>query len=97
MGAVVVGIGVRKKRIFPHASSLASIESLTLPLVQEIVLTADIGCAECQKKLANILSKMNDTESVVVNLLDKKVILTRRSQIPSRVSTIRRLFASPCR
>lgn len=33
MGAVVVGIGVRKKRIFPHASSLASIESLTLPLV----------------------------------------------------------------
>lgn len=27
--------------------------------VQEIVLTADIRCAECQKKLANILSKMN--------------------------------------
>uniref|UniRef100_A0A9I9D324 HMA domain-containing protein n=1 Tax=Cucumis melo TaxID=3656 RepID=A0A9I9D324_CUCME len=59
MAAVVVGIGVRKQRIFPHASSLASIESLSLPLVQEIVLTADIGCAECQKKLADILSKMN--------------------------------------
>ncbi|KAA0034544.1 hypothetical protein E5676_scaffold475G00880 [Cucumis melo var. makuwa] len=33
MAAVVVGIGVRKQRIFPHASSLASIESLSLPLV----------------------------------------------------------------
>ncbi|XP_038892707.1 uncharacterized protein LOC120081691 [Benincasa hispida] len=95
--AAAAGIGVRKKKIFPHASSLASIESLSLPLVQEIVLTADIGCAECQKKLANILSKMNDTESVVVNLLDKKVILTRRLQIPSRISTIKRLLGSPCR
>ncbi|CAK9316852.1 unnamed protein product [Citrullus colocynthis] len=93
----VAGIGVRKQKIFPRASSLASMESLSLPLVQEIVLTADIRCAECQKKLANILSKMNDTESVVVNLLDKKVILTRRLQVPSRVSTIKRLFGYSCR
>ncbi|XP_022968295.1 uncharacterized protein LOC111467567 isoform X2 [Cucurbita maxima] len=64
--------------------------------VQEIVFTADIGCAECQKKLANILSKMN--ESVVVNLLDKKVILTRKLQIPSsRVSTVKRLLGSSFR
>ncbi|XP_022945537.1 uncharacterized protein LOC111449743 isoform X1 [Cucurbita moschata] len=116
------GIGVRKLKIFPHASSLASVESLSLPLVsafslylrrfssspaeinalwsvilqvQEIVFAADIGCAECQKKLANILAKMNDTESVVVNLLDKKVILTRKLQIQtSRVSTIKRLLGS---
>ncbi|XP_022945538.1 uncharacterized protein LOC111449743 isoform X2 [Cucurbita moschata] len=114
------GIGVRKLKIFPHASSLASVESLSLPLVsafslylrrfssspaeinalwsvilqvQEIVFAADIGCAECQKKLANILAKMN--ESVVVNLLDKKVILTRKLQIQtSRVSTIKRLLGS---
>ncbi|XP_022968296.1 uncharacterized protein LOC111467567 isoform X3 [Cucurbita maxima] len=96
--AAAAGIGVRKLKIFPHASSLASIESLSLPLVQEIVFTADIGCAECQKKLANILSKMNDTESVVVNLLDKKVILTRKLQIPSsRVSTVKRLLGSSFR
>lgn len=29
----VAGIGVRKQKIFPHASSLASMESLSLPLV----------------------------------------------------------------
>ncbi|XP_022150612.1 uncharacterized protein LOC111018707 [Momordica charantia] len=97
-------IGVRKPRIFPHASSLASIESLSLPLVQEIVLTADIRCPECQNKLANILSKINDTESVVVNLLEKKVILTRRLQVPStcsnsssKVATIKRLLGSSFR
>ena len=36
--AAAAGIGVRKLKIFPHASSLASIESLSLPLVSAFSL-----------------------------------------------------------
>ncbi|GKV43959.1 hypothetical protein SLEP1_g51191 [Rubroshorea leprosula] len=39
-------------------ASLASVESLSMPLVQEIVLSADIRCAECQKRVADIMSRM---------------------------------------
>ncbi|XP_030485235.1 uncharacterized protein LOC115701558 isoform X1 [Cannabis sativa] len=86
-------IGITKKsseRLLVHGtSSLASIESLSLPLVQEIVLNADIGCSECQKRIAEIMSRMSETESVVVNVLDKKVTLTCRypmnvSKVPGR-------------
>ncbi|KAM7484542.1 hypothetical protein LguiA_000551 [Lonicera macranthoides] len=60
-------------------TTLASIESLTMPLVQEIVLLADYRCAMCQKRVADIISRMNgETESVVVSLLEKKVTLTHR-------------------
>ncbi|KAF8033102.1 hypothetical protein BT93_D1869 [Corymbia citriodora subsp. variegata] len=57
-------------------TSLASIESLTMPLMQEVVLSADIRCAECQKRVADVMSRMGETESVVVNMLEKKVILS---------------------
>ncbi|XP_062111163.1 uncharacterized protein LOC133822739 [Humulus lupulus] len=74
-------LGITKKsseRLLVHGTSLASVESLSLPLVQEIVLSADIGCSECQKRIAEIMSRMSETESVVVNVLDKKVTLTCR-------------------
>ncbi|PON59546.1 Heavy metal-associated domain containing protein [Parasponia andersonii] len=85
-------IGVRRKsseRLLVHGTSLASVESLSLPLVQEIVLSADIGCSECQKRIAEIMSRMSETESVVVNVLDKKVTLTCRypinvAKVPAR-------------
>ncbi|KAK8537493.1 hypothetical protein V6N12_043653 [Hibiscus sabdariffa] len=58
-------------------TSLASVESLSMPLVQEVVISADIGCSACQKKIADIISRMNaDTDSVLVNLLENKVTLT---------------------
>ncbi|KAI4381434.1 hypothetical protein MLD38_007504 [Melastoma candidum] len=57
-------------------TSLASIESLTMPPVQEVVLSADIRCAECQKRITDFMSRMNGTESVVVNVTEKKVILS---------------------
>ncbi|XP_030549288.1 uncharacterized protein LOC115754421 [Rhodamnia argentea] len=57
-------------------TSLASIESLTMPLMQEVVLSADIRCAECQKRVADVMSRMTETESVVVNVLEKKVTLS---------------------
>ncbi|KAG8475679.1 hypothetical protein CXB51_032400 [Gossypium anomalum] len=40
-------------------SSLASVESLSMPLVHEAVYSADIRCAECQMRIADIISRMN--------------------------------------
>ncbi|KAI5353094.1 PREDICTED: heavy metal-associated isoprenylated plant [Prunus dulcis] len=55
-------------------TSLASAESLSMPLFQEVVLSADIGCTECQERLADMMSKLGEIESVVVNALEKKVL-----------------------
>ncbi|KAJ6324481.1 hypothetical protein OIU76_011728 [Salix suchowensis] len=72
-------IGIKKsKNMLYSGTSLASAESLTVPLVQEVVLSADIRCAECQKRVADIMSRMNETESVSINVLEKKVTLTCR-------------------
>ncbi|XP_004497105.1 uncharacterized protein [Cicer arietinum] len=69
---------VSKSFIPLSGTSLASLESLSLPLVQEVVLSADMQCEECQKRVSDIITKMNETESIVVNVLEKKVILTFR-------------------
>ncbi|CAI0552491.1 unnamed protein product [Linum tenue] len=60
----------------PGISSLASIESLSMPLVQEVVISADIQCAQCQRRVAEAISRMSGTESVTVNLVEKQVTLT---------------------
>ncbi|KAK6931487.1 hypothetical protein RJ641_003280 [Dillenia turbinata] len=95
--AVVGATGFKKSKVIGlPRTSLAAFESLTVPLVQEVVLAADFQCAECQKRVADIMSKMGGTESVVVNVLEKTVTLTCKSpstiiQIPSKqVATIYR-------
>ncbi|GAU14848.1 hypothetical protein TSUD_50600, partial [Trifolium subterraneum] len=72
--------GIKVSESFPlSGTSLASLESLSLPLVQEVVLSADMQCESCQKRVSDIITKMNaETESIVVNVLEKKVILTFR-------------------
>ncbi|KAJ6899321.1 hypothetical protein NC652_025717 [Populus alba x Populus x berolinensis] len=80
-------IGIKKsKNMLYSGTSLASVESLTVPLVQVVVLSADIRCAECQRRVADIMSRMNETESVSINVLEKKVTLTCRYPVV-RVST----------
>ncbi|WOG88934.1 hypothetical protein DCAR_0208169 [Daucus carota subsp. sativus] len=92
--------------------TLASVESLTLPLVQEVVLLADFGCKGCQEKVATMMSRMNgETVSIEVSLSEKKVTLTciypRSVKDPTQVakihkspvsksSLIKRLFRSSC-
>ncbi|KAK7357807.1 hypothetical protein VNO80_17103 [Phaseolus coccineus] len=73
-------VGLEISNGFPLArTTLASMESLSLPVVQEVVLSADMQCEKCQKRVADIIAKMNaETESVVVNVLEKKVVLTFR-------------------
>lgn len=92
--------------LLPPQSSLAFLESLTMPLVQEVVISADIGCIECQKRISNVLSRFNaEMESVVVNLSEKKVIvtckylkvsatqiITSRRSVFSKVASIKRMF-----
>ncbi|XP_027153815.1 uncharacterized protein LOC113753775 [Coffea eugenioides] len=59
--------------------TLASIESLAIPVVQEVVFLADFRCAKCQQRVAEVMSKMNgETDSVVVSVLEKRVTVTCR-------------------
>ncbi|XP_020213722.1 uncharacterized protein LOC109797955 isoform X2 [Cajanus cajan] len=90
-------------KIFPLTrTTLASLESLSLPTVQEIVISADMQCEKCRKRVADIITKMNETESVEVNVLEKKVVLTFRlptigkviSQPLPKVAIIKRIFRS---
>ncbi|PSR91179.1 NADH-ubiquinone oxidoreductase [Actinidia chinensis var. chinensis] len=82
----IAGRNKRSKRLLLPRTSLASVESLTMPLIHEVVLLADFQCEECQKRVADIVSRMNgETESVVVSVLEKKVTLTCRSYTTSVV------------
>ncbi|XP_045819099.1 uncharacterized protein LOC123911673 [Trifolium pratense] len=74
--------GINNSKDFPLigiGTSLASMESLSMPLVQEVVLSADMQCEKCQKRVIDVITKMNvETESVEVDVLEKKVTLTFR-------------------
>ncbi|XP_043716897.1 uncharacterized protein LOC122664925 isoform X2 [Telopea speciosissima] len=76
-------LGIYKsKKLLLSRSSLASIESLSVPLIQEVVLSADLGCKNCQKRVAHAISLMDlTTDSMVVDILEKKVTLTCISSI----------------
>ncbi|XP_027362747.1 uncharacterized protein LOC113870351 [Abrus precatorius] len=82
-------VGIKNSKGFPLVgTSLASMESLSLPQVQEVVLSADMQCEKCQKRVTDIIAKMNvETESVMVNVLEKKVTLTFRLPTVSEVIT----------
>ncbi|CAJ1977556.1 unnamed protein product [Sphenostylis stenocarpa] len=100
-------VGLKISNRFPLTrTTLASMESLSLPVVQEVVLSADMQCEKCQKRVADIITKMNaGTESVVVNVMEKKVVLTFRlttigkvisqqiTPLP-KVAIIKRIFRS---
>ncbi|KAL3824078.1 hypothetical protein ACJIZ3_020107 [Penstemon smallii] len=94
---------------YPPRTTLAAIESLAMPLVQEVVFMADFRCARCQQRVAQIMSKMNgETQSVMISVLEKKVTLTltctnpitsHRQQVSSswsKVSLVLRLFRASC-
>ncbi|KAK2996285.1 hypothetical protein RJ639_026097 [Escallonia herrerae] len=49
----------RPKRLLPPPTSLDSGKCLQMPLVQEVVLAADLKCAKCQMRVANVISKMD--------------------------------------
>ncbi|KAG5409714.1 hypothetical protein IGI04_006033 [Brassica rapa subsp. trilocularis] len=76
----------RSKLSITRESSLASVASLSMPLIQEIVLSADIKCSDCQEKISDIMSRMIETYSILVSVLEKKVTLTCTYSGDRRVS-----------
>ncbi|WZY76394.1 hypothetical protein YC2023_022778 [Brassica napus] len=76
----------RSKLSITRERSLASVASLSMPLIQEIVLSADIKCSDCQEKIADIMSRMIETYSILVSVLEKKVTLTCTYSGDRRVS-----------
>ncbi|KAL0380753.1 UNVERIFIED_CONTAM: hypothetical protein Sangu_0139600 [Sesamum angustifolium] len=48
----------------PNRTTLAAVESLAVPLVQEVVFLADFRCARCQKRVAEIMAKMNGKSKI---------------------------------
>ncbi|WRX19076.1 hypothetical protein QQP08_011563 [Theobroma cacao] len=57
-------------------SSPASISCPPKPL--EVVLAANLGRTKCQKRVADAISRIDDVESVVVHVLQRKVTVTRQ-------------------
>ncbi|XP_071692829.1 uncharacterized protein [Rutidosis leptorrhynchoides] len=66
-----------KKNNVKVPTTLASIESLTFPKVQEVVLLADYRCKLCRDRVANIVARYNgDMESMEITMTEKKVTFT---------------------
>nr|XP_043626765.1 heavy metal-associated isoprenylated plant protein 45-like isoform X2 [Erigeron canadensis] len=64
-------------------TTLATIESLTFPLVQEVVLLADFRCKRCQDRVADIVSRLDgEAESMEISLKEKKVTITLSRRHP---------------
>ncbi|OIS96324.1 PREDICTED: uncharacterized protein LOC109235636 isoform X1 [Nicotiana attenuata] len=47
--------------------------------VKEVVLEADLRCANCQNRVSTVISNIEDVESIVVHVQEKKVTLIRKS------------------
>ncbi|PIA39705.1 hypothetical protein AQUCO_02600271v1 [Aquilegia coerulea] len=82
------GLKKSSRSLLPLTTSLASIESLSMPQVHEIVISADLRCVECQKKVCDVISRTTGTESMVVNISEKKVILTYKSEVKGSSSKV---------
>ncbi|KAM0058548.1 hypothetical protein Hdeb2414_s0005g00171401 [Helianthus debilis subsp. tardiflorus] len=48
----------KSNKLVKVPATLASIESLTFPLVQEVVILADYRCKMCKDKVADMVSKL---------------------------------------
>ncbi|MFS8021823.1 hypothetical protein Hanom_Chr16g01432001 [Helianthus anomalus] len=58
----------KKNKLAIAPTTLATIESLTFPLVQEVVVSADIRCKNCQDRVANIVSRLNGRFNPYIHL-----------------------------
>ncbi|KAH6799147.1 hypothetical protein C2S51_035631 [Perilla frutescens var. frutescens] len=68
------------KRLLPAAPQTTFKTSVNYPNVPSQVseLAADLRCVKCQEKVAALVSTINDLESIVVHVVEKKVTLTRK-------------------
>ncbi|KAK4354341.1 hypothetical protein RND71_026535 [Anisodus tanguticus] len=66
-----------KRLTLPEIST--STKCLAHPQIQEVVLDADLRCAHCQNRVTSVISNIEDVESIVVRVLEKKVTLICKS------------------
>ncbi|XP_047309973.1 uncharacterized protein LOC124913434 [Impatiens glandulifera] len=87
---------IRTRNSSSLQSTLASLESLSMPMVHEVVLLADFKCKDCQKRIADIISKTNrfngKTESMIVSILERKVTLICRYPVIGKVASLPSIF-----
>ncbi|KAA8521395.1 hypothetical protein F0562_012043 [Nyssa sinensis] len=50
-------------------------ENLTLPSSQVIVITANMGCASCRRRVLHITSKMTGVKEYMVDVANEQVIV----------------------
>ncbi|XP_019257362.1 PREDICTED: uncharacterized protein LOC109235636 isoform X2 [Nicotiana attenuata] len=67
----------KPKRLTLETST--STKCMAYPLVKEVVLEADLRCANCQNRVSTVISNIEDVESIVVHVQEKKVTLIRKS------------------
>ncbi|GJS74417.1 hypothetical protein Tco_0707258 [Tanacetum coccineum] len=58
----------KSKKLAKVPTTLASIESLTFPLVHEVVLLADYRCTMCQDRVADIVSRLNEKTTLAEDM-----------------------------
>ncbi|XP_016571666.1 uncharacterized protein LOC107869705 [Capsicum annuum] len=85
----------------PRVTLLASIESLSIPLVQEVVFLADYQCTKCQQRVAEIMIQLLETKAILVSVVEKKVTLTceysnEQASICRRFIFLMHFFHSSC-
>ncbi|XP_038679563.1 heavy metal-associated isoprenylated plant protein 20-like [Tripterygium wilfordii] len=78
LGSWAIRLPVKKTRFLPVEQLLPRItRSIVNPLtnsqVHEVVLAADLGCAKCREKVADAISRLDEMESVVVHVVEKKI------------------------
>ncbi|GLT33659.1 hypothetical protein SLA2020_082250 [Shorea laevis] len=61
---------------------------------QEVELEADLRCSNCQKRLADAISRIGDMESMVVHVLEKKVTLKTRESVLQCEGSSRKITAT---
>ncbi|KAK1425653.1 hypothetical protein QVD17_21008 [Tagetes erecta] len=75
-----------KNKLVIVPTTLATIASLSFPLVQEVVVLADFRCKSCQDRVDNIVSRLNgEVESLEFSLTEKKVTITLSRRLTKRV------------
>ncbi|PHT90161.1 hypothetical protein T459_05274 [Capsicum annuum] len=72
---------LQKPKRLTLAEISTSTKCLALPLIQEVVLDADLRCPNCQNRVSSVISNVEDVESMEVHILEKKVTLIHRSTV----------------
>ncbi|GLU05583.1 hypothetical protein SLE2022_226790 [Rubroshorea leprosula] len=56
-------------------NSLLHLEDLTLPQFQVIVMTANMGCAQCRERVYEVISKTTGLREYTVDMSNRQVIV----------------------